>query len=192
MQSLGLGAAGDRIVFDAARSISGRFKVTLNVADDGTVHLKGATDTRGHVTKKDRKLGERIIPKGTKIRGRTIDPLAAAWGFTKEDVRNVRAQLANAGIKRSTDQTFALLCSARFVLDGGTLPPAKRSNMSAEDRRAYEREKKRRRRAALRERGQCIVCGIHPVVYDERRGCHGSTCYWCGREANQRKRTKTA
>ena len=100
------------------------------------------------------------------------DGARVAFGITKADIATLRRDLREQlGIRLSPEQVDALLFEARTTAPGDHVK-------DYEQRKAYEREKKARRREWARENGFCIICCKNAASY-RGDGSQNATCTQC-------------
>lgn len=119
--------------------------------------------------------------------------LRAPYGITKADVTRCRKDLKAIGTVLSFDDVDALLLQGLMGFDG-TLYPMKGEAYAikpSEDPRQYAVLKVRRRRDEARAGGYCTVC-LNPEqkCAVKSDGTTASTCYDCGKKANDRRLAK--
>lgn len=123
----------------------------------------------------------RHIAKGGYWNATDLD--RAAYGYTKQDVADLRRALRGIGVTMSLDECDALLVQCEM----GVLAP-KRVRGTAkpagdpEEKRERWRLARAARRQKARDEGRCIIC-LGPDVLPEKR----TTCDECGQRANDAK-----
>lgn len=159
--SLGIAQRIEHVVGAFIRELPDtRGKVTVLYDDDGTAHHRGAVDTSR----------------------RRIDPVHSAFGYTNQDVTDLRKQLATIGVKLWWDDVEAMLIDGSSALSRGTT-----WTMDKKARRAYRRVWMQERRQWARENGYCTICVKNAASF-RADGSQCATCKECQDKANAAKK----
>lgn len=111
-----------------------------------------------------------------------MDPSRMAFGFTLDDLRALRVDLAKVGVKVTIAESESLLTQARAILESNPRAMSPRPAKPLEEKRAKWREKRRKQRAAARAAGICIICIRNPADTGK------ATCWECGQRANAKRK----